>query len=260
MYRIGNKIYTVLNNLFTIIAVLPYSVSALTHDYHTKRQSFSKIFMDEVYYSGILALPMILIMGVATGFMVIILFPFETMSFGIQNIYGKLFSTIILRELAAYLTTFVVMIRSTIYITIQLTQMKINGEIETLELMGINPIQYLGSTRIIAGICSLPLLTVYFTIFSFAGGMLAAYFVNNVPIIKYVQEVYTFISFKDIFIFIFKTMISGIIIYLIAIYNGLTAKKSHNVIVGRTIRAITTSIFVVLLFNIFITASTYGTQ
>jgi phospholipid/cholesterol/gamma-HCH transport system permease protein len=260
IYNFGRKFINFSRHFLEIIKVFPYTISALYHDIKTKGKSFKEIFIKEVYNSGIIAVPMVLILGFISGILSIVLFPFETISFGIKNIYGNLYSSLILRELAPSLTTLVVMIRSTISITIELSQMKKDGEVETLEILGINPIQYLGSIKIFAGLLILPVLTLYLAISALLGGMLSAFFVNNVPIYDYLHQVFSSINFSDIIILIFKTLISGVFIFLIAIYIGLNTKKSDNVVISSTIKAITISIFVVLITNIIITVGIYAAR
>jgi phospholipid/cholesterol/gamma-HCH transport system permease protein len=260
IYNSGRVSLKFLLHFFNIVKVFPYTISALYHDFKTKRNRFKEVFIKDVYNSGIIAIPMVLILGFISGILSIVLFPFETISFGIHNIYGNLYSTVIIRELAPSLTTFVIMIRSTISITIELSHMQKFGEVETLEVLGINPIQYLGSIKILAGLIILPILTIYFTVSALFGGMLSAFFINNVRIYKYLEQVINSISLNDITILVFKTLISGVLIFLIAIYNGLNTTKSSNIVITNTIRAITTSIFVVLIVNIIITVGIYAAK
>lgn len=260
IYNSGRIFLNFLLHFLNIIKVFPYTISALYHDFKTKGKSFKEIFIKEVYNSGIIAIPMVLILGFISGILSIVLFPFETINFGIHNIYGNLFSTLILRELAPSLTTFVIMIRSTISITIELSLMQKFGEVETLEVLGINPIQYLGSIKIFAGLIILPILTLYFALSALFGSMLSTFLINNVPIYQYLHQVLNSINFNDIIILTFKTIISGILIFLIAIYNGLNTTKSENIVISNTIRAITTSIFMVLIVNIIITVGIYAAK
>ena len=245
-------------NIAEIYKILPYTLSAFISDFKSKKNVFKKLFIEEVLNSGIAALPIVIILGFVSGVLAIVLFPFDKISFGIENIHGNLFTNIIIRELAPSLTTFVVMIRSTISITIELTQMRKFGEIDTIELLGINPLQYLGTMKIFAGILSLPVLTIYFVISALLSSMISAMFANNIPMIRYLSEIYAAVSFNDIFIFILKTLISGTLIFVIAIHHGLSKKIHRNMVIDRTIRAITVSIFTVLLVNILITVGIYA--
>ena len=260
IYNSGRVFLNFLLHFLKIIKVFPYTISALFHDFKTKGKSFKEIFIKEVYNSGIISVPMVLILGFISGILSIVLFPFETISFGIHNIYGNLFSSIIIRELAPSLTTFVIMIRSTISITIELSLMQKFNEIEILEVLGINPIQYLGSIKIFAGLIILPILTIYFTISALFGSMFSAFLINNVRIYQYLQQVLNSINNNDIIILASKTIISGILIFLIAIYNGLSTTKSPNIVILNTIRAITISIFIVLIVNIIITVGIYAAK
>ena len=258
MYLIGNKISFYIESIFAPLKILPISIKAMVRGRKTKRKSFQQLFFNEIYDSGISAIPIIIILGFFVGIVVILLFPFDKISFGIKNIYGSVYSTFILRELAPIFTTLVVLVRSTISITIELTQMKIDGEIEALEIMGINPVQYLGSIKVFAGTISVPVLTIYFTIAAFVSGMLSVFFFYKLLPIEFLKEIISTITIKDLVVYLIRTFVSGFLIFIIAIYNGLSAHKNISMIKLRTIRAITTSIFIIILFNSLVTVGIYG--
>ncbi|HRU43179.1 MAG TPA: ABC transporter permease, partial [Spirochaetota bacterium] len=151
MYKIGGGISTFIEGIFAPLNILPYAVSALVRDKREVRKTYSMLFYKEVFNVGVKALPLSLVMGLSIGALSVILFPFETISFGIDNIYGSMYVNLLFRETAPLITSLIVIIRSSIGITIELTQMSIDGEIDTLEIIGINPIQYLGSFRVFAG-------------------------------------------------------------------------------------------------------------
>jgi len=254
----GKKIIIFIEGIFAPLKILPLTIRALIREKKSKKNSYWQIFINDVYYSGVSAIPIITVLGFSVGFLVILLFPFDKISFGIKNIYGSVYSTFILRELAPLLTALVVLVRSTLSITIELSQMKIDGEIETLEIMGINPIQYLGSIKIFAGLISLPVLSIYFSLSSVISGALSTFLFYKILPQDYFLEVIDTIRIRDLFIFLLRTMVSGFLIFIIAIYNGLSAQRDITMIKLRTIRAITTAVFVIIIINFLITVSIYG--
>lgn len=257
MFFIGDSIIRISKRFVVPIHLFKYLVAAITSVSYMKKKKFYNTFFRELYFAGISAIPIIVILGLSTGFLINLLFPFNEWNFGIENIYGYVFTTFILRQLTPLVTSLVVVIRSTIYITIHITRMKLSGEIETLEIMGINPIQYLGAVRIVAGVVTVPLLGMYFLGFAFFSSLVSAYIFHKVPIREFIVEILDTSNFKNFFIYLFKCFAGGLIIYLTAIYIGLSARKERGMLVVKTIQAITLTVFLIFLLNFVITVFTY---
>ncbi len=260
MYKIGGNISTFIEGVFAPLHIIPYAISALVRDKREVRKTYSKLFYKEVFNVGVKALPLSLVMGLSIGALSVILFPFETISFGIDNIYGSMYVNLLFRELAPLITSLIVIIRSSIGITIELTQMNIDGEVDTLEIIGINPIQYLGSFRVFAGFLTVPILTIYFAFFSLLSGMLVTYSLYSIPMNVYITEALDVMSLKDFIILLIKTIFGGFTIFVIAIYNGLTATKDRSMVASKTISSIITSIFIIVIFNLLITVNFYASK
>ena len=243
---------------YQVIEVIPATIKAILTDRKYKKKGYLQILIQELFHTGVGAIPMVLILGFTVGFILIQLFPFDKISFGIKNIYGYVYATFIIREMAPLFTMLIVLVRSTAYITIRLTQMKIDGEIEVLEIMGINPLQYSGALNIIAGIINIPILTIYFILAAFISGVFSAYFFHNVSPVNFSLEIFNSIHAYDFLIYFIRTISCGVLIFFIAIYNGLSAPGDISMIWSRTVRAITTSVIMVILFNFLITVFFYG--
>ena len=93
-----------------------------------------------------------------------------------------------------------IVIRATIFITIQTAQMKIGGEVQILETIGIDPYIYLGTIRVFAGILLSILLGFYFLINSVIVAAFAAWFFYDKQIGDFILEIVRQIMFKDVLI------------------------------------------------------------
>lgn len=142
--------------------------------------------------------------------------------------------------------------------TAQLGAMRINEEIDALEVMGIRSVAYLASTRVAAGVIvvvplyCVSLLLAYFAarfgttvIYGQSGGVYDHYFT-------------TFLSPGDVFRSFLVTMVQAVVVMLIHCYYGFTASGGPAGVgeaVGRATRAsLITAAFVIL----FVTLALYG--
>ena len=258
MHFIGYKISTFIEGIFEPLQILPMTVVSMMEEKKKKKSSFSRLLRREIYEAGVKAVPLVVIFGIVIGFISIGLFPFKKISFGISDVYGSIFSTFVMRELAPLVTAMLVINRSSVAVTIQLAEMSLSGEVETLEIMGINPIQYLGSFKVLSGILIMPVLTIYFSIAALISGMLSTFFLYNVFPNKYILEILNTLRFNDLVILYLKTVLCGFFIFAIAVYNGLFVKGDRGMIISRTVRTVLISVFFVTVLNFFISLLFYG--
>jgi phospholipid/cholesterol/gamma-HCH transport system permease protein len=124
--------------------------------------------------------------------------------------------------------------------TAQLGAMRINEEVDALEVIGIRSIAYLASTRVVAGmVVALPLFCV---------GLMTAFFAaRNLTVAIYGQGsgVYdhyfnTYLSSNDLLWSVFEAETAALMIMLICTYYGYTASGGPAGVgeaVGRAVRA-----------------------
>ena len=135
--------------------------------------------------------------------------------------------------------------------TAQLGAMRINEEIDALEVIGVRSIAYLCSTRLVAGVVlSIPLYCL---------GMLAAYTATKLgTVLSYGQStgVYdhyfnTFLDPRDVMLSFIQALAMVTIVMLIHTYYGYTAAGGPagvGAAVGRAVRASLVAVIFVLLF------------
>lgn len=124
--------------------------------------------------------------------------------------------------------------------TAQLGAMRINEEIDALEVVGIRSVSYLASTRVVAGmVVALPLFCV---------GLMTAFFAaRNLTVAIYGQGsgVYdhyfnTYLSTTDLLWSVFEAEAAALMIMLVCTYYGYTASGGPAGVgeaVGRAVRA-----------------------
>ncbi len=258
--HIGRRVISFVFMVFDYFIKFPSNSYVTLNHFIFNKKLFRSIFYKEVYHSGVLSLPIIFIVGGLTGAIFMLLFPFDKLYFDVENVYGGIFSVFIIREIAPLLTSIVVAVRSTIYVTIVISQMKIGGEVRALEIMGIDPIQYLGGMRILAGIITFPIMGFFFCLSAILAGIVCSNFLYGILPYQFIQEVLSVFNSRDLVIFVFKLVVGGYVVFKQAIYHGISARSERNMIVVKTINALTVSIFIILILNFVITLGLYGQQ
>ncbi len=151
-----------------------------------------------------------------------------------------------------FFTGLIILTRSGSAIATELATMKLNREIEYLEAMGIKPEVYLLKPRLYGVLISAIVLSIYFQLSAIFGGIFLATLISNIPFSDYADVIILNLSFKEIAMSFSKSMIFGISISVICIWQGLSVAKSSTEIPQRATKAITGSLFSIFLFDVFI--------
>jgi phospholipid/cholesterol/gamma-HCH transport system permease protein len=119
--------------------------------------------------------------------------------FSAENYIGSAVALSLLRELGPVLLAFMVAGRTGSAIAAEIASMKVTEQIDALASMAINPIQYLVSPRIIAGLISMPLLTAIFNVAGIYSGYVVGVSLLDVSSGTYFGAMERSVVFHDVF-------------------------------------------------------------
>src|SRR5574342_406303 len=113
---------------------------------------------------GVDSLSVVLLSGFFTGMVMGFQGYYSLRKFNAESWLGSAAALGLLRELGPVLSPFMVTGRTGSAMAAEIGSMKVTEQIDALYSMAINPIQYLVSPRIVAGLISMPLLTAIFDV------------------------------------------------------------------------------------------------
>jgi phospholipid/cholesterol/gamma-HCH transport system permease protein len=143
--------------------------------------------------------------------------------FGGQALLPSLISVAVLREIGPIITGLVVSGRVGAGIGAELGSMRVTQQIDAMEVAALDPYQYLVTTRILACVVMLPILTIYADALALAGGYVALLFERPMSLKLYLNSAVRFLNFDLVFPAVLKTAVFGFIIGSIASYVGYHA-------------------------------------
>lgn len=203
-------------------------------------------------------LSVLLIMGVAMGASVAI------EAFSILNIMGfGALSGIIggvanVREMAPLVTGIAFAIQAGTRMTAEIGSMRISGEIDTTEAMGLRPIPFVVGTRLIGGLlCVIP---GYFVVLiaSFLAANTVVEVFRNQPGGTYNHYFVQFLSPADIGYSVTKAVVFCALVTLIHCYYGYFASGGPVGVGEASGRAVRASLVTVVVVNFTLTVSMWG--
>lgn len=136
----------------------------------------------------------------------------------------------------------------------QIGTMRVTEQIDALEIMGVNSASFLILPKIVASLCTFPILCILSMIFGIAGGWVAGELTGEVSSAEYVYGIqYMFIPYYMVYSVI-KSIFFGVIITSISSYFGYFTKGGALEVGQSSTKAVVNSTLVVLLFNLILTS------
>ena len=114
----------------------------------------------QILFTGLEATGFVVMIALIVGVLVVVQAQYWLTRLGQTALIGPILTAVVLRELGPLLTNFVVIARSGTAISTELANMKIHGEVRTLDAMGVDPFVYLVIPRVLGVAASTFCLTI----------------------------------------------------------------------------------------------------
>ncbi len=197
---------------------------------------------------------LVVLIGTFTG-MVLGLQGYNTLArFGSQSALGSVVALVLVRELGPVLAALMITARAGSAMAAELGSMQVSEQIDALKVMAINPMQYLISPRVVAGVISFPLLTTMFDVVGILGGYVIGVDLMGAPSSSYFGGIADNMTGHDILTGIYKALVFGIIVTWVCCYKGYKAERMATGISRATTSAVVTSSVLILVWDYFLTS------
>jgi phospholipid/cholesterol/gamma-HCH transport system permease protein len=142
--------------------------------------------------------------------------------------------------------------------TAQLGAMRINEEIDALEVMGIRSVAYLASSRVVAGVIVVMPLYCVAVLTSFLAARFGTTFVYGQSTGVYDHYFTTFLNPLDLIWSFFQAVSMAVVIMLVHTYYGFTASGGPAGVGEAVGRAVRTSLISAVFVVLFLSLAIYG--
>lgn len=204
-------------------------------------------------FIGVQSIFIVALTGTFSGMVVTLQTSYALRAFSAEGRVGGIVAVSLSRELAPVFTAIMVTARAGSALAAELGNMRVTEQIDAIATMGVSPVQYLLSPRLLASALMVPLLCVLYT----TVGMLGSYFVavtllGGDPGIFY-QSVRDLAVPKDLWMGIIKATVFGFIIVAISSRHGFHASGGARGVGIATTRAVVDSAISILVVNYILT-------
>ncbi len=180
--------------------------------------------------------------------------------FGAESMIGATVALTLTRELGPVISALMIIARVGSSMTAELGSMRNSQQIDALSSMAVDPIQYLIAPRVIATTAVLPILAL---IFSFSG-MIGAYIVSvhnlGMDAGQFMAGIKYWLDISDITHGMFKSLVFGLIISLVACHRGFHATGGARGVGFATTKSVVVSSVMVLVSDYIMTALMFHTS
>jgi len=194
------------------------------------------------------------LIGLFTG-MVLGLQGYNTLHrFGSEGALGTVVALVLVRELGPVLAALMVTARAGSAMAAELGSMQATEQIDALSVMAINPVQYLVSPRVMAGVISLPLLTAMFDVIGIWGGWAVGVGLMGAPNGPFFNGIAQNMSGHDILTGVYKALVFGVVVMWVCCYKGYHAQRMATGVSRATTDAVVLSSVLILAWDYFLTS------
>lgn len=216
-------------------------------------------FKDQLYNIGVLSCLIIVVSALFIG-MVVGLQGYNTLQkFGATSALGQLVALSVARELGPVITALLFAGRAGSALAAEIGLMKTTEQIDSMNMMGINPMVQVVYPRFLAGLLAMPVLALIFSAVAVYGGYFIGVEWLGVDSGSFWSNMQAVVDFRiDILSGIIKSIVFAFVIVWIAVFQGYNCNPSAVGISKATTRTVVYSSLAVLGLDFLLTALMIG--
>jgi phospholipid/cholesterol/gamma-HCH transport system permease protein len=212
-----------------------------------------KNYLEAAEFIGFGSLPIVLLVGAFTGMVLSLQSVYAFGQLGFESFSGAATGKALSIELAPVLTSLMLAGRAGAGIATELGTMRISEQIDALESMAVNPIQFLVLPRLIAGMIVTPILSLLFFVIGMGGAYFVAIIIEGVDHGQWVAKLRDLVAPIDVVQGLIKSVVFGFLVTLIGCFQGYHASGGGRGVGMGTTRAVVMGSVTTLILDYFLT-------
>ena len=204
-------------------------------------------FWQYIQEAGAEAFPIVSLICFLIGMILAFVGVMQLTMFGAGIYTADLVAVAMVREMSAIMTGIVMAGRTGAAYAAQIGTMKVNEEVDALTTLGMNPIDYLVTPRVVALIVMMPLLTVYGSLMGILGGAIVGVAMLDVSLLQYASQTINSLHLNSLFGGLFKSIVYGVLIALAGCQQGMACGNSALAVGQSTTKAVVMGIVLIVV-------------
>lgn len=197
--------------------------------------------------AGANALPIVSLISVLIGMIFAFVGVTQLRAFGAGIYTANLVAVAMIREMAPIMTAIIMAGRTGAAYAAEIGTMKVNEEIDALTTLGIDPIDFLVTPRMLALVLMIPALTMYASLMGIIGGAIVGLAMIDASFVQYVQQTISAVALGDLFTGLLMCIVFGALVALSGCQQGIACGTSAMAVGQATTRAVVMGIVLIVV-------------
>jgi phospholipid/cholesterol/gamma-HCH transport system permease protein len=246
--EIGREAFKVWHDLKVQVSFIGETTAALVYAARNPASVRWKDVWQICERVGVDALPIVSLISFLLGMILAFQSAVPMKRFGAEIFVADLIGLSMLRELGPLMTAILLAGRSGAAFAAEIGTMRVNQEVDAITTMGLDPVRFLVTPRIIAALLMTPLLTVFSDLVGLVGGAITMQ-TFAIPFSTFLKEVDSAVNMTDFMAgfvksFVFATLVAGI-----GCLRGLQTAAGASAVGDSATRAVVSGIIMLVIVD-----------
>ncbi len=210
--------------------------------------------LQEIYNIGVRSMPIVILTAAFTGMVTALQGYYTLRQYGSEGALGSVVALSLIREMGPVLTAIMVSARAGSAVTAEIGIMRITEQLDALDTMAVNPLQYVVTPKLLTGIIGVPLLTAIFDVVGIWGGYIVGVVLLGVSSGAYFSGMKQSVVAMDVNGGFVKSLVFGLTIILVACYKGYYTEHGAEGVSKATNQTVVLSAVLVLALDYVLTS------
>ena len=206
-----------------------------------------------LFIVGIRSFAVVTVVALFIGMILTLQTGLELRKFGQEVNVGLIVAETMCREMGPFMSALILAASVGAAFAAELGTMVISEEIDALQLMSINPAEYVVMPRLLALLLMCPVLTIYANCIGIAGAGLVANTQLDVSWQAFYQSATRSLDHREIFVGLFKSMVFAVIITGVSCYQGISTRDGAIGVGWAARNSVVLSFLLILIVGYFLT-------
>lgn len=217
-------------------------------------KEYSRNITQQMVMIGNNSIPIVIFVSTFVGMVTAVQSSYQLYDWIPRTVVGALVTKSVLLELTPLLIALVLAGKVGATITAELGSMRVTEQIDALEALAFDPISFLITPRVLAGIFMFPILIIFGDLVAILGGMFGASAVAGIPVEAFISGMKSSFETWDAVFGIIKAVVFGYIITSISCYLGFIVEGGSEGVARATMNTVVLTCLTVVVMD-FILAS-----
>jgi phospholipid/cholesterol/gamma-HCH transport system permease protein len=217
-----------------------------------------RLTAEQMLVMGVNSLPLVALVSIFTGAVTAVQAVYQISDYVPMRYIGTAVGKAVMIELAPVLTALVVAGRVGAAIAAELGTMKVTEQIDALETLALDPVEYLVVPRFMAGLIMLPVLTVFADAIAILGGLGVSTVSLHVSPHTFFNGLKSFFKMMDLTSGLLKAFVFGSIISIIGCYQGFRTTGGAEGVGRSATKAVVIASVLILIADYVVASILFG--